>query len=250
MELFWLGGLALLAGFIDAVSGGGGLIQVPALLVLKLPYQTTLGTNKLASIAGTLMATGNYLRRIKVRWLLLIPAIACAFLGSSLGAHSTSLINPAVARWLMLVLLVLVALYTYLRPDLGRLGRPVPAGWRAPVAMSLIGLGGGFYDGFFGPGTGSLLAFLLVGVMGFDFLEATASSKIINATTNLAALTVFFPEHVLLPLGLVMAACNLTGGLIGSLLALRHGAGFVRWVFLVVMVLLIGRYAYDIIQAL
>ena len=250
MTLFWLCFFALLAGFIDAVSGGGGLIQLPALLVLKAdtPLPALLGTNKISSVAGTITATVNYMRKVAIHWRLLVPAIVAAFGGSRLGAQTTSIINEAYARPVMLVLLIIIAVYTLFKPDLGAIERPMPQGWRAPVAMTLIGAGVGFYDGFFGPGTGSLLAFLFVAVMGLDFLQATASAKVINLTTNVAALSYFISNGLVLwQIGLPMALCNLLGGLIGSHMALSRGSRFIRIIFLTVLALLIVRYAYDII---
>ncbi len=249
----WLCGFAMLAGFIDAVSGGGGLIQLPALFILRsdLPIPMLLGTNKLSSIAGTSMATATYLRKITINWPLLLPAVVAALIGSRLGSETTSLISPDVARPLMLVLLVAMALYTYFKPDLGQIRRAHPEGLRGGLIM--LGIGGsiGFYDGFFGPGTGSLLVFLLVGLMGFDFLQATVNAKVLNFCTNLAALSHFIPSHlVLYSLAVPMAACNILGGLIGSHMALRRGIGFIRVVFLTVVIALIARYGYDIMLAM
>ncbi len=241
------------AGFIDAVAGGGGLIQVPALFA-ALPREmpaTLFGTNKLSSIFGTLSAARRYVRAVEVPWHLLLPAAAAAFVFSCVGAAVVSWLPKDVVRPLVLVLLVAVAVYTWTRPDFGASKRAprIAADRRLPVAL-LVGALLGFYDGFFGPGAGSFMIFAFVRLFGMDFLHASASAKIMNAATNAGALLLFAPAgHVLWALGLGMALCNIAGAQIGSRLAIRHGSGFVRTVFLGMTALLIVKIGWDTLAA-
>lgn len=245
-----LGIAAFIAGFVDAVVGGGGLVQIPALFAA---YPTTLpatlfGTNKLSSIVGTFTAAVQYARRIPIVWNVAIPSALAALVGSWFGAKAVIYLPPELIRPVVLVLLIAVAIYTFARKDFGRVGGVRSARNREMVIGGAIGMTVGFYDGFFGPGTGSFLIFLFVRFIGLDFLSAAAVAKIVNVATNLAALVVFSVSvEILWKLGVVMACCNLAGALIGSRLALKHGAVFVRRMFLCVVILLIGKLGYDLI---
>lgn len=239
---------ALFAGFVDAVAGGGGLIQVPSLL-MALPAEspaTVFGTNKLASIFGTGNAAVRYARRIALPWGIALPAALTAFAFSFAGAAAVAWLPMALVRPLVLALLVLVLIYTVVRPDFGVLSGPrlapvLERQW-ALLAGSLLG----FYDGFFGPGAGSFMIFAFVHFFRLDFLHASSAAKVVNFSTNAAALVYFAPSgHVLWFVGLGMAAFNIVGAVLGARLALRHGSGFVRWVFVVVASVLIARLGYD-----
>lgn len=248
----WLGFLmaAALAGFVDAVAGGGGLIQVPALFA-GLPREspaTLFGTNKLASIFGTLNAARRYIREVDMPWAVAVPTAVAAFAFSFLGAATVAWLPKEVVRPLVLWLLVGVAIYTWTKPDFGTQAQAsrVPAG-RVLLVSVVCGAALGFYDGFFGPGAGSFMIFAFVRLFGMDFLHASASAKVVNAATNAGALLLFVPQgHVLWALGLGMAACNIAGAQLGSKLAIRHGSGFVRGVFLVMTSLLIAKIGWDI----
>jgi len=240
---------ALFAGFVDAVAGGGGLIQVPALFA-GLPREapaTLFGTNKTASIFGTLYAARRYARAVELPWRLVLHAAVAAFLFSFLGAAAVARLPKEVVRPLVLVLLVAVAAYTWIRPDFGVSKRPPRIAARhLRAAAWLAGATLGFYDGFFGPGAGSFMIFVFVRLFGMDFLHASASAKILNAATNAGALLLFAPAgHVLWSLGFGMALCNIAGSRLGSRLAIRHGSGFVRSVFLIMTALLIVKIAWD-----
>ena len=240
--------VAFAAGLIDAVVGGGGLIQIPALFsVLPQAQPATLfGTNKLASIFGTASAALRYARRIDVPWRAALPAALSAFILSYFGAMTVALMPKEWLRPLVLVLLIVVTAYTYARKNLGTMDQYRVFGRKDMLWAAFLGGAIGFYDGFFGPGTGSFLIFMFVRFFGLDFLRASASAKIVNAATNLAALTFFGANtHVLLITGLAMAVFNIGGSLIGSQLAIRHGAGFVRRVFLGVASLLILKFGWD-----
>jgi uncharacterized membrane protein YfcA len=246
--LGWLFAAAACAGFVDAVVGGGGLIQVPALLT-ALPGvapATIFGTNKLASIFGTGNAALRYWLRIALPWSVIVPAAGSAFVFSFIGASAVDWLSTELVRPLALALLVLVLGYTLLNPSLGMSNRLCSertgssAWWRA----ALIGAGLGFYDGFFGPGTGSFLIFVFVRWFGMDFLRASGSAKFVNLTTNAAALCYFVPSgYVLVEVGAGMAMFNIAGAMLGARLALRCGSVFVRRVFLVVSGALILRFA-------
>lgn len=239
---------AFLAGLVDAVVGGGGLIQIPALFSF-LPQAapaTVFGTNKMSSICGTLSATLRYVRQVRVPWRITLLAAGAAFLFSFFGAMCVALLPKAWARPLVLVLLIAVATYTFLRKDFGARDLGLQHGRQHLLGALALGAGIGFYDGFFGPGTGSFLLFLFVRFFGLDFLRATSAAKIVNMSTNAAALLYFGPTgHVLWTLALSMALCNVAGAQCGSVLAIRHGSAFVRKLFLIVVVVLIAKFAWD-----
>jgi len=241
--------LSFVAGFIDAVVGGGGLIQIPALLI-SLPNQplaTVFGTNKIASLSGTSVAAYQYSRRVRFDFRLLLVISVFSFAASYVGAKTVSLINVDTLKPIVLVILILIAVYTFMKKDLGSLPSRLLSGRRQLVFGSLIGLVVGFYDGFFGPGTGSFFVLGFVVILGFEFLRASAYAKIINCITNLSALIVFVRQGNFLPgLALLMAVCNVLGSVTGSRMALKKGNGFIRMVFLVIVSLMILRYAYDI----
>jgi uncharacterized membrane protein YfcA len=252
VELLYLCGFAFLAGFIDAVAGGGGLVQVPALFVLMpaVPAATLLGTNKFASIWGTLLALFQYTRQVKMEWNAALPTCAAALVFGYVGAQVVTVVPTGLLRPLILVLLVLVLAYTLVRKDLGALHAPklthVQQFWVGLATGTVLG----FYDGFFGPGTGSFLIIAFVGLFGFSFLAASATAKAVNVITNGAALAYFLTHgHVLYAVAAPMAACNVAGSFVGTRLALKLGSGFVRVVFLVVVSALLARYAWDIVQA-
>ena len=251
MELWLLFVGAFVAGLIDAVVGGGGLIQIP-LLFSAFPASsaaTIFGTNKLSAVFGTASAAFRYVRRVRVPWGAALPAAAAAFLSAFLGAMTVSAMPQSILKPLVLVLLVVVAAYTWARKDFGRIDLELPLGRRHVFGALVLGGGIGFYDGFFGPGTGSFLIFLFVRFFGFDFLRASATAKVVNVMTNLAALLYFGSGGaVMWQLGLGMAVCNVAGALIGSQLALRHGSALVRRLFLVVVSVLIVRFAWELLD--
>ena len=249
LDWILLGAGALLAGFVDAVAGGGGLIQLPTLLAVfpTSPVATLFGTNKAASIWGTAFAATHYARRVQLRWRTLAPALLAAAAAAWCGARLVSTLAGDWLRPVILVLLIGVAWYTVAQRNLGLVHSPrhaarFEAGFGTVIAAAL-----GFYDGFFGPGTGAFLVFLLVRVLGYDFLNASAAAKIINIATNLAALAYFVPHgQWLWQIALYMAFCNVLGAGFGSLSALRRGSRFVRQIFLCVLAVLIVKLARDV----
>ena len=239
---------SFVAGGVDAVVGGGGLIQIPALFVAHPGESaaTLFGTNKCASVVGTANATWRYARQVRMPWRTILPAAAAAFAFSYAGAAAVAWLPKDSVRPLILVLLVFAAGYTLLRKDFGQVHRPAHSGHRELVYAVLLGGAIGFYDGFFGPGTGSFLIFLFVRFFGFDFLHASAGAKVVNVATNIAALAYFLPNgHVLPLLAVAMALANVCGSATGTWLALRHGSAFVRRVFLGVVGVLIVKFAWD-----
>ena len=245
---------AFTAGLIDSVVGGGGLIQTPALFLLMpstTPVSTVLGTGKVASLAGTAAAAGTYLRRVRLDWRVTAPAALAALVLAYVGARLAGHVSRDAFRPFVLVMLVVMGAYTLWRKDFGALQRARVAADAVPVYATAIGASVGLYDGFFGPGAGSILVFLFVGVAGLDFLGASASAKVVNTVTNLAALAYFAVNgNVLYRVAVPMAACNLAGSMIGARLAVRRGTAFIRGFFLVVITLLIARIAYDLARAL
>ena len=236
--LAFLGAAAFVAGWIDAVVGGGGLIQLPALLV-GLPGASPaqlLATNKFGSIFGTATSSITYYRRVRPDLRTALPMAAVAYVGSIGGALIGLHIPKAAFNTIILVLLVLVGAYTILKPDLGKESIRRYDGARHTVLAMLTGFVIGVYDGGLGPGTGSFLVFALVGLLGYSFLEASAKAKITNFATNLGALTVFLPLGlVLFKVGAVIAVANLVGGYVGARTAVSKGSGFVRAVFVIIV---------------
>ncbi|MEX0428936.1 sulfite exporter TauE/SafE family protein [Nocardioides sp. DS6] len=236
--LLLLGVAALAAGFVDAVVGGGGLIQLPALL-LGLPNAApinVLATNKLSSICGTATSASTYYRRVRPDPRTFVPLAVLAFGGSALGAFVASHIPSSAFSPIILAALVLVGTWVVFRPSLGERTLLRFSGHRHTLAAMGVGVAVGFYDGALGPGTGSFLVIGLVGLLGYSFLEASAKARIANVATNLAALVVFIPQGgVIWKVGLVMGACNLVGGYAGARTAVARGARFVRVFFILVV---------------
>lgn len=248
MDLLIVAAASLLAGLVDSIVGGGGLILVPALFATypAAAPATLFGTNKSASVWGTGIATVQYARRVRLRWAVLGPAALAALAGSFFGAWVVTVIDPDFLRRLLPLILLAVLLYTLARKDLGRVHAPRHGGRREVWVACAIGGVIGWYDGFFGPGTGSFYIFLFVRLLGYDFLNASAAAKLLNVATNVAAIALFAAKgHIWWQVGLVLAAANVVGSLIGTRLALKHGAGLVRGVFIVVVGALILKTGYD-----
>lgn len=248
LALLGLAGLA--AGFVDAVVGGGGLIQLPALLVWlpgAAPVQV-LATNKLASICGTTVSSATYYRRVRPDPKTFGPLMLLAFTGSMLGALVATQIPKSAFDPIVLVALVVVGTYVLLKPGLGEATALRFAGHHHTAAAMLTGLAVGFYDGALGPGTGSFFVFTLVGLLGYSFLEASAKARMANWATNAAALCVFVPQGaVLWKVGLVMGACNLLGGYVGARTAVARGTRFVRVFFILVVSGFVVRIGGDVL---
>ena len=248
--LLLLGLAALAAGFVDAVVGGGGLIQLPALL-LGLPSAQPvqiLATNKLASICGTSVSSVTYYRRVRPHAGTFLPLMAFAFAGSLLGALLASRIPAEAFDPIVLAVLVLVGTYVLFKPDLGDVTKLRFSGHRHTAIAMAAGFVIGGYDGALGPGTGSFFVFSLVGFLGYSFLEASAKARMANWATNLAALCIFIPQDaVMWRTGLVMGVANLVGGYLGARTAVARGARFVRVFFIVVVTGFIVRIGGEVV---
>lgn len=239
---------AFCAGMIDAAVGGGGLIQIPALMgaMPQLAPATVFGTNKLASICGTASAAFSFLRRVHLPWKLLGVIGLCAFFSSFVGAACVSMIPTDILRPFVLLMLIVIAIYTFMKKQFGQLHVQQTLNRKMLLLAALGSVLIGFYDGIFGPGTGSFFIFYFIRYLQVDFLHASALSKIANFMTNLAALSFFIPTgHVLFMVGAMMALANITGSLVGVRLAFKYGSGFIRIVFLILVSVLIVRMAYQ-----
>ncbi len=251
--LAFLAVAAFSAGLIDAIAGGGGLIQLPALMIGLAKSETVviLGTNKVPSIFGTSASALMYRRNIKTDSKLLITMALPAFLGSMGGASLASYIPTEVLKPLVVFLLIAVLIYTWKRPQLGQLellrqSEPLRLKIAATAALII-----GFYDGLIGPGTGSFLVLTLVAILGFAFLSASAIAKVVNVATNLGAIVIFGANgEILWKIGLTLAIANVAGGLIGAHLALKGGSNLVRKVFMGVTLALIIKVALDTFSAI
>lgn len=248
MEWIFVSLASALAGFVDAIVGGGGLIMVPAMFAAfpNAAPAALFGTNKSAAVWGTGISAWQYGRRISISWHAILPGIAAAAVGAFTGAWVVTLVNPDFLRKLLPFILLGVLLYTLTKKDMGREHTPHHSTRATQWLTAAIGLVIGFYDGFFGPGTGSFFVFLLVRLLGYDFLNASINAKLMNVATNLAAILLFSMKgfvwwHLVVPL----AIANVLGSVLGTWMALRHGAGFVRVIFIVVVGLLICKTGWD-----
>ena len=244
--------LAFMAGFIDSVVGGGGLIQLPALLVTlpNAPLPTIFGTNKIAALSGTSMAAFQYAKRIRFNLKLLLTISVASFIASYFGAKIVSIINPATLKPIILIILIAIAIYTFIKKDLGKIETKQLPLTRQMIFGAAIGLIIGFYDGFFGPGTGSFFVLAFVVILGFEFVQASAYAKIVNCMTNISALIVFIRQgNYIIGIAILMAVFNIAGSVIGSKMALKRGNGFIRVFFLIIVTIMIIRYGYDVFKA-
>ena len=236
------------AGFVDAMAGGGGLIQLPALLI-GLPNKELpliLGTNKVPSIFGTAAAARNYFKNIKPDIPLTVSMMGPAFIGSITGAAFAATVPKDFFKPFIVFLLITVAIYTWRKPALGMNENLKFTHKKRLLFVALIGLLIGFYDGIFGPGTGTFLVFFPVSGIGYAFLKASATAKLVNIATNAGAILSFqLTGHIWWQLGLLLAFANVLGAVIGSRLAIKGGSPLVRKVFLAVIFLLIARVAWD-----
>ncbi|MBI3130002.1 MAG: TSUP family transporter [Acidobacteria bacterium] len=251
LPLLLLALAAFAAGFIDAVVGGGGLITMPALLLGMpgAPLPVVLGNNKVQAGTGTTVAAWKFLRSGAMTWRDAVGPVIAAMIGAVGGALLAYRIGTAFMRPLMLGLMGVMLLWTLLKPDLGQVHAPKYGLHHQRGLAILIALALGFYDGFFGPGTGSLLIFLFVAVLGFDFLRASALAKAVNWASNMAALAVFLARGSWTPMvGLTMAVGNGAGGWLGAHVALKKGSAWVRIVFLAVVSALLVRLTWQVFK--
>jgi len=243
-------GAALLAGFTDAIVGGGGLIQTPAGLVLlrQWPLATVIGTLKIPGFTGTSFAAAQYARRVQFNYLQLAVMIGLAFSAAFGGSALLTIVSNHFMKPLLLVIMIAVLIYTLLRKNFGMHTEKNLSARRSWLYLVSISLVLGFYDGFIGPGAGSFLILAFISLLGMDFLRASAHAKFINLATNLGSIVFFAGSHrILYHIALPMAVCNGLGGILGARMALLKGNRFIRYLFLLVITGTIIRFGYDVL---
>lgn len=251
MDIFIASLAALLAGFVDSIVGGGGLVQVPALFILfpQFSVSQVIGTNRFASFMGTSVAGYQYARKVDVPWRVVLITAAGTAVMSFLGATIASHLKAEVLKPIILFLMAAIAMYSYSNKTLGHHENLPVSFVRLQWYALLIGMAMGFYNGFVGPGTGSLLVFGFVSVIGYQFLRASAVAKIINVVADIASLVFFiWKGYVEFDIALPMMVCNILGAYLGSRLAILRGNSFIRNIFLIVIFALILRFGYDVVQ--
>jgi uncharacterized protein len=240
---------AFLAGFVDAIVGGGGLIQLPAALVLmpSFPVASVVASLKIPSFSGTSLAVVQYLKKVTINWKLATIICTIAFFASFAGSQLLTLVSNSFMKPVLLVVLTAVAIYTFSKKDFGQHQEKDHSPKRELWYAVLISLIIGFYDGFIGPGAGSFLILAFVSLLGFDFLHASAHAKLVNLATNLGSITLFLIKgNIIWLVALPMAASNALGGAIGANLAIAKGNKFIRIFFLFIVIATLLRFMYDI----
>ena len=240
---------AFAAGFVDAIVGGGGLIQTPIGLILlpQLPVSTVVGSLKIPAFSGTAFAAAQYVKRVSLNWKLLLPMMALAMLASFAGSYLLTQMHNDFMKPVLLVVLSLVAIYTFIKKDFGQHKEKSHSPTLHIIYSLLISLVIGFYDGFIGPGAGSFLVLAFVVVMGYDFLHASANAKMVNLATNFGSILLFVLKgKIIWAIAIPMALCNAAGGFTGAKLAINKGNKFIRIFFLIIVVGTLIRFAYDV----
>ena len=248
-ELILLCLAAFAAGFIDAIVGGGGLVQTPAGLILLplLPVSTVIGTLKIPAFSGTALASLQYMRKIRIEWKLITVMAILAFSAAIAGSFVLSKANNYFMKPVLLVILILVALYTYRKKNFGTHTEKNHSYSQQLLYAAVTSVIIGFYDGFIGPGAGSFLVMAFITLLGFDFLKACAHAKLVNLATNLGSILFFAGSgRIIFSIAIPMAVCNAAGGTLGAKLAIVKGNKFIRIFFLVIVVGTILRFAYDV----
>jgi uncharacterized protein len=240
--------IAFLAGFVDAIVGGGGLIQTPAGLILfpNEPIARVIGSLKIPSFTGTFFAARQYLKKVKIPFPRLLLFTSIAFIAAFTGSYCLTLVSNAFMKPVIFIVLILIALYTYTNKNLGLEIQSVhfQFKWYKGAAICLVI---GFYDGFIGPGAGSLLVLAFISILGFDFLQSNAHAKMVNLATNLGSIVLFVLKgSILWSVALPMALCNAMGGFLGSKIAIAKGNKFIRRIFLLVIIATLCRLGYDV----
>lgn len=237
-----------LAGFIDAIVGGGGLIQIPALLAFfpSFPIAALFGTNKLAGFSGTLLASIRYSKLTTIHFKVILPAMIGAAVFSFTGAYLVSYFDKSILEPIVIILLLLVLIYTIFSKQIG-LSHSIPQKTKKNYIYSaIIGSSLGLYDGFFGPGTGNFLMMALISVFGMGFLESSAHAKIINVVTNIAALIFFISSgNIIFSIAIPLALANMLGAWLGAKTAVKRGNQFIKKLFILIVGALILKFLYE-----
>ena len=240
---------AFLAGFVDAIVGGGGLIQTPVAMILlpNLAVASVIGSLKIPSFSGTALAARQYLKKVEMNWKLLSIMAAVAFAAAFLGSQLLTKVHNDFMKPLLLVVLTLIAIYTFAKKDFGNHQDKEHTPKRQLLLAVVISACIGFYDGFIGPGTGSFFVLAFVTVLGFDFLHASANAKMVNLATNFGSICLFIIKgKIIWAIAIPMAVCNAFGGWVGAKLAIKKGNGFIRIFFLIVVIGTLIRFGYDV----
>lgn len=240
---------ASLAGFVDAIVGGGGLIQTPASLILlpKLPVATVIGSLKIPSFSGTFFAAKQYVKQVKIDWKKMMLMCLVAFVASFSGSLLLTQMSNRFMKPIILIVLVFVAIYSFTKKNFGQQVHKQNSPKKQLILSIMISLIIGFYDGFIGPGAGSFLVLAFISLLGFDFLHASAHAKLINLATNLGSILLFFiTGHILWQVAIPMAVCNAMGGIIGARMAITKGNKFIRVFFLLVVMATLLRFSFDV----
>lgn len=240
---------SFVAGFIDAIVGGGGLIQTPAALILlpNVPVASIIGTLKIPGFSGTSIATYQYLKRVNVNWKLFAVMAMVSFTFAYLGSSLLNVMQNDFMKPLLFAILILLLFYTYLKKDFGQYQSNKLSSKQHYFYAILISIVLGFYDGFIGPGTGSLLIMAFIAFLGFDFLQASANAKLVNLATNFGSITLFVLKgKIIWAVAIPMAICNATGSWLGARLAISKGNGFIRVFILIIVSIALLRFGYDV----
>ena len=240
--------IAFVAGFVDAIVGGGGLIQTPAGIILfpHEPISRVIGSLKIPSFTGTFFAARQYLKKVKIPLPRLLLFTSIAFVAAFTGSYCLTIVTNAFMKPVIFIILVLIAIYTYTNKNLGLEIQSTHFKFKW-YKGALICLVIGFYDGFIGPGAGSLLVLAFISVLGFDFLQSNAHAKVVNLATNMGSILLFVLKgSIMWSLALPMAICNALGGFLGSKMAIAKGNKFIRSFFLIVMIATLCRLGYDV----
>lgn len=243
---------AFVAGFVDAIAGGGGLIQTPAALILLSghPVASVIASTKIPSFSGTAMATVQYVKKVRINWRLVTVIATIAFFASFAGSELLTVLPNDFMKPVLLVVLTAVAIYTYTKKNFGQHTKKELSPNREMAYAVLTSLVIGFYDGFIGPGTGSFLMLAFISLLGFDFLHASANAKLVNLATNLGSIVLFtLKGKIIWLVALPMAVSNAAGGAIGARIAIAKGNKFIRIFFLCVVVIILLRFSYDVLWA-
>lgn len=248
--LFYLCSAAFVAGFIDSIVGGGGLIQTPLSLAFlpNLSISSVIGTLKIPAFSGTSIATYQYLKKVKVDWQLFLFMAICAFISAFIGSQLLTVVSNEFMKPLLLIILIALAIYTIFKKDFGQaVERDIP--YRKVVIYGcIVSIVVGFYDGFIGPGTGTFFILGFVSLLGMDFLKASTNAKLINLATNFGSICLFLIKgQIIWKIALPMAVCNALGGFVGAKLAISKGNQFIRYIFIFVILLSICRFGYEVI---
>ncbi len=248
--MFYLCSAAFCAGFIDSIVGGGGLIQTPLALAFlpHLPVSTVIGSLKIPAFSGTALATTQYLKNVKIDWKLFSIMAICAFISAFLGSQLLTIVSNDFIKPLLLIILILLAIYTIFKKDFGQAKEKQIPYHTAIINGCIVSIVVGFYDGFIGPATGTFFILGFVTLLGMDFLKANTNAKLINLATNFGSICLFLLKgKIIWAVALPMAICNALGGFLGAKLAVKKGNKFIRYVFIIVIMLSICRFGYEVV---